>query len=194
MPDTNIIEFQKTATAASPSVGTGDYCVSGTPDAVAATRGMSNHVSGSAAFMPIEIDKLYPADRDYMPDLIAALALLAESIEWLEKARAARKKEATTADRCWQRFQSLLPGLFTHRKIGDGFGALINAIHFASVNQHGMPLSFEQLTTVWRVIKALRSAPVISFELAIKYVQELEDCGLKIYPETISELIEDSEE
>ncbi len=193
MPDTNTIEFPKPALEPPPASGTGGYRLSGTHGAPA--RIARPAVRGSTALAPIEIDKLYPADKNYVSDLIAALSALADAIGLLEKARAAaRNKDAVTADRYWQRFQSLLPGLFTHRKVGDGYGAVINALHFACVNQHGAPLSLEQLTTVWRVIKELRNAPVTAFEEALKYVQELEDCHLQVYPATISALIEEPED
>lgn len=145
--------------------------------------------------LPIEIDKLYPADKDSKSDVIAALPLLAEAIGLLEKARAAaRNKEAIAADRYSQRFQVLLPDLFMRRKIGDGYGAIINSLHFAFVNQHGTPLTFEQLTTVWRVVKELRSAPFIPFDQALKSVGELEDCRLQVDPPVLSELIEEPED
>jgi hypothetical protein len=194
MPDTNTIEFPKPAPETAPALGTGGYRLSGT-QAHVPTRTARPAVRGSAALAPIEIDKLYPADKDHVSDLIAALGVLADAIALLEKARvAARKQEAITADRYWQRFQSLLPGLFKHRKIGDGYGTVINALHFACVNQHGAPLSFDQLTTVWRVIKELRSAPVTPFEQGLKYVQELEDCQLRVYPAAIAGMIEESED
>jgi hypothetical protein len=194
MPDTNTIEFPKPALEPPPASGTGGYRLSGTQGGAPA-RIARHAVRGSTALAPIEIDKLYPADKNYVSDLIAALSVLADAIGLLEKARAAaRNKDAFTADRYWQRFQSLLPGLFTRRKIGDGYGAVINALHFACVNQHGAPVSLEQLTTVWRVIKELRNAPVITFEQALKYVQELEDCHLQVYPTTISELIQETED
>jgi hypothetical protein len=191
MPDTKTIEFPKNAPEQPPASGTGGYGLSGTQVPLAA-RTVERVVRGSEALAPvIEIDKLYPADKDYVSDLIAALGLLADAIGLLDKARvSARNKEAITADRYWQRFQMLLPKLFAHRKIGDGYGAVINSLHFACINQRGAPLSFEQLNTVWRVVKELRSAPVTPFEQALKYVQEFEDCRLQVYPATISELIE----
>jgi hypothetical protein len=197
MSDTSTIEFPKKAPESPPALGTGGYGLIGTQGPSAREARMARTVvRGSAALAPtIEIDKLYPADKNYVSDLIAALSLLADAIGLLDKARvSARKKEAIPADRYWQRFQKLLPNLFMHRKIGDGYGAVINALHFACINQHGAPLSFEQLTTVWRVVKELRSAPVTPFEQALKYVQELEDSRLQVYPATISELIEEPED
>jgi hypothetical protein len=195
MPNTNIIEFPKPKPETVPHAsGTGGYRLPGTQGPVTAPRAR-RVVSGSTALAPIEIDKLYPADKDYVSDLIAALGVLAEAVGLLDKARAAaRNNEAVAADRYWLRFQGLLPDLFKHRKIGDGYGAVINALHFACINQHGAPLSFEQLTTVWRVIRELRNAPVTLFEQSLQYVQEMEDCHLQVYPAPISDLIEEPED
>jgi len=197
MPDTNIIEFPRGPVPGhSPAGGTGGFGPSGTQGPVpTAARTARQIVRGSLAFVPIEIDKLYPADKNSASDLIAALGLLADAIGLLEKARvAAREKEMVTADRHIQRFQMLLPGLFAHRKIGDGYGVIINSLHFAFVNQHGKPLNFEQLTTVWRVVRELRSAPFVAFDQALKSVGELEDCQLQVDPPILSALIEEPED
>lgn len=151
-------------------------------------------VHGSMA-LPIEIDKLYPAEEDSKEDVIAALGLLAEAISTLEKARtAAHNKAPMEADRYLLRFQVLLPELFRRRSIGDGYGAIINSLHFTFINQHGKPLSFEQLTTVWRIVKELRNGPFVPFEQALRSIAELEDCDLQVYPSTISEFLGETEE
>jgi hypothetical protein len=194
MSDTNIIEFRKPVPPAQPASGTGGYRLGGTQGNPNIEREQQLFIDGSSARIPIEIDKLYPADKNYGSDLIAALGILADAAELLEQAKVTRNKDVVQADRYWQRFQVLLPALFTRRKIGDGYGAVINALHVACINLHGIPPTSDQITTVWRVVKALRSAPVIRFEEALKYVEELEESRLEIYPKTISELIEDQEE
>jgi hypothetical protein len=127
--------------------------------------------------------------------VVAALSLLADSIEVLGEARIAdQKKDVVTADRYVERFQANLPGLFALRKIGDGYGVIVNSLHFAFISQRGKPLSFEQLTTVWRVVRELRNAPFVLFERALDYVEELEKCGLKVDPPIISELLKGTED
>ncbi len=151
-------------------------------------------VQGSQA-LTIEIDKLYPATEGSASDLIRALGLLADAIELLEKARAAaRDKEIVTSDRYTQRFKALLPDLFGCRRVGDGYGVIINSLHFALVNQHGEPLSFEHLTTAWRVLKGLRNRPFVSFDEAMESVGELEASNLKVDPVVLPELVGDSED
>ena len=58
----------------------------------------------------------------------------------------------------------------------------------------GSHSSFEQITTVWRVVKELRNSPFVSFEQGLKYVGELEECDLAVDPPVLSELIEESED
>jgi hypothetical protein len=197
MPDTDTIEpLRLPIPRRHSSLGTGGYELSGTQSPMATGASAARAiVRGATLPAPIEIDKLYPADKTSTSDLIAALGLLAEAVSLLERARtAARGKEMVVADRYTQRFQMLLPDLFARRKIGDGYGAVINSLHFALINQHGRPLSFEQLTTTWRVAKELRNAPFTPFEQALRFVQELEDCHLQVYPAAISELIEEPED
>jgi hypothetical protein len=193
MPDTSTIEFPSRPSPARPPVPDTGYGLPGT-HFIPRTKTARPIVHGSMA-LPIEIDKLYPADVDSKVDVIPALGLLAEAIDLLEKARlAVRDKELIAADRYSQRFQVLLPDLFMRRKIGDGYAAIINSLHFAFVNQRGRPLSFEQLTTVWRVMKELRNGPFVPFEQALKSVGELEDCHLQVDPPILSELIVEAED
>src|SRR5437879_12281504 len=72
----------------------------------------------SAASAPafIEIDKLYPATKGSPSAVLAALGLLADAIDMMEKARiAAQSGDLVTADRHAQRFQAALPKLFEPR-------------------------------------------------------------------------------
>jgi hypothetical protein len=84
--------------------------------------------------------------------------------------------------------------LFRCRKIGDGYGVVINALHFSAVNRRGKPLSLDQITTSWRVLKELRNRPFVEFEEAVEYVTELETCGFEVDPPAVSELLEAVEE
>ena len=154
----------------------------------------TKYSGGTVPPASIDIDKLYPAEREPLSDVVAALGLLGDAVALLEKARVSvRENRFIDADRETQRFQVLLPQLFLRRKIGDGFASLINSIHFALINQHGTPLTFDQLTTVWRVMKELRNAPFTTFDQSLKFVEELEDRKLRVDPPALTNLIEDFE-
>jgi hypothetical protein len=193
MADT-IIAFpkQKGPRPVEPLQGTG-FKLPGTA-APSSQGSVRSDYSGSATAVLIEIDKLYPAEENSKSELIAALGLLADAISFLEQARiSAREKKLIDSDRYSQRFQALLGPLFAKRKIGDGFGSTINSLHFAMINQHGKPVTFEQLTTIWRVLRELRSAPYISFDQSLKWVEEFEECKLKVDPPVLTNLIEEFE-
>src|SRR5579864_976424 len=193
MPETPI-EFPKpkASAPAAPLQGTG-FRLPGTATPPVQGTFQSEYQSGSAARV-IEIDKLYPNEPNSKSRIIAALGLLADAISLLEQARVrVRDKKLLDADRCIQRFETLLIPLFAQRKIGDGFGVTINSLHFAMINQHGEPLTLQQLTTVWRVLKELRNAPFVSFNQSLKWVEEFEQSHLKVDPPVLGSLIEDFE-
>lgn len=152
--------------------------------------------TGSSALAPIiEIDKLYQAAKGTGTQFITALESLAEAIDLLAQARVASQKNSPIdADRCVQRFEALLPQLFRYRKIGDGYGVIVNALHFAAVNRRGRPLNTDQITTTWLVLRELRSKPFLEFEQALDQVAELENCGIEVDPPVLSELLAALEE
>lgn len=188
------IEFPKPKAPAStlPSSGTG-FKLPGTPPPAPQVMFHTEYQGDSSARV-IEIDKLYPAEPDSKTQVIAALGLLADAISLLEQARiSASEKKPLDADRCTQRFERLLIPLFAQRKIGDGFGLTINSLHFAMINQHGEPLTLEQLTTIWRVLKELRNAPFVVFDQALRWVDDFEQLRLRVDPPVLAGLIEDFE-
>jgi hypothetical protein len=187
------LEFPKPKGLVSvPPEGTG-FRLPGTPAPL--PQGMlQKRYEGDSAVRVIEIDKLYPSEANSKTKVIAALGLLADAISFLEQARvSAREKNLIEADRYIQRFETLLVPLFDQRKIGDGFALTINSIHFAMINQHGEPLTLEQLTTIWRVLKELRNAPFVSFDQSLSWADEFEHAHLKVDPPAVANFIEDFE-
>lgn len=139
--------------------------------------------SGAEITVAIEIDKLYPAQEATRPELIKALQFLAQATSALESARQRIvQNDLIGSDREMGKFQVLLPELFQCRQIGDGFGALINAIETAFINQRGKPLTGEQVSAVWRMIKELRAHPFITTDTAADRVEELAETGLLVDP------------
>ena len=177
MADT-VLEFPRRKNPRSASlIGTG-FGLYGTSAPDPETAADPAYSSDSSHALSIEIDKLYPSEPNSKILVIAALGLLADAISYVEKARVdARAQRLIDADRHTQRFEALLIPLFAQRAIGDGFASAINSLHFAMVNQHGHPLNFDQLTTVWRVLRELRNTPFISFDKSIEWVSEIEECN-----------------
>jgi len=186
MADT-VIDFEKAAASVLSKKATDTaFRLAGTdegppPVARRKTRG--------AGVAPIEIDQLYPATEGAHPELLKALGLLADAIALLDQARVAALNNALDADRLVQRVQVLLPTLFTCRRLGDGYGLVINSLHFAFINLRGKPLSKEQINAVWRVLKELRNRPFLTFEQALNCVSEFEEVRLEVDPTVLSELV-----
>ena len=157
----------------------------------ASTRGSFQGGRGLAALAPvIEIDRLYDAVPGSASHMVTALELLKEAAEHL--AYAQRCDNPVEADRAVQRVQAGLPKLFACRSIGDGFGIVVNSVHYAFANLHGRPLSATQMNIVWRVLRELRARPAITVEQGVEFASELEAQGLEVDPPGLTELLDDS--
>ena len=140
---------------------------------------------------PIPIDVLYPATEGAVSNLVKALSLLGDAISLLDNARIAiTNREDIVADRFVQRFQHLLPQLFAARNIGDGYAVIVNSLHFGFINQAGRPLTLEQITTVWRMLRELRNAPFVQFDQALEQVSEIEASDFRVDPPILSAFTE----
>jgi len=138
---------------------------------------------------PIQIDSLYPEPSVVRPILGHALRGLAAAKEAVQESLEALKRgELISADDSMQRLQALLPELFYCRDLGDGFGAIINALKFSFENAHGTPFSEGQIRLIGRVVERIRQEPFLHFEQAAELVEKLEDAGLKVDPPAFAAL------
>ncbi len=144
----------------------------------------------NAAARVIEIDRLYEHVPGTTSQMVRALELLKQASELLSKAQAA--ETPIEADNFAQRVAMLMPRLFALRSIGDGFGVIINSLHFAFLNLDGAPPSAEQLNVMWRVVRELRTRPAMPLEHGILSVEELEAHGLAVDAPELAGLLEDS--
>lgn len=152
-------------------------------------------VDGSTVLAPIPIDTLYSAvetEGTKPSDLFKALQLLADAISSVTTARdLLRQNDLLESDKYIQGLQGTLPELFRCRNIGDGFGAIVNAIEISFVNQNGKPFEEKQINLLLRILKQLRSAPFISFDSAQNLITELESLGFDVYPATLDAFSDD---
>ncbi|MFN0169513.1 MAG: hypothetical protein ACKV22_24085 [Bryobacteraceae bacterium] len=130
---------------------------------------------------PIDTDDLY---RGGPPSVLGnALRLLATGKEEVREALAAvRRGQVIESDDAIQRFQSLLPELFCCRQLGDGFGAVINALKFVFNNRRGQPLEEKHIQLLSQTVENLRFEPFIAFDKAAQIIARLEDAGLEVDP------------
>jgi len=169
---------------------TGTFAVSRTESTPTLTSAPEISVeTRGATLRVIEIDRLYDAPAGAPSQIVRALELLKQACDNLAEAQ--KSDNPMEADRFVQRVQLALPKLFAYRSVGDGFGVIINSLHFAFTNLHGTPLSTEQLNVVSRVLRELRARPALSLEQGIQRVEELEERGLEVDPPDLGDLLEE---
>lgn len=153
-------------------------------------RAITFETQGALALAPvIDIERLYETVPGASSQMLRALELLKEVIDLLGMAK--KSDNPIEADTFTQRAQLALPKLFSCRSIGDGFGVVVNSIHFAFQNLRGMPLTPEQLDVMWRALRELRLRPALSVEQGIQSVEELEERGLEIDPADLGGLLDE---
>ncbi len=136
----------------------------------------------------INIEALWDAPADNPSQVLRAIDLLKQTADLLE--RALKVTDAIEADRLVQQVQATLPKLFSYRSVGDGFGLIINSVHYAFVNLKGTPLSQPQMRVMWRVLRELRLRPAMSADQGIERVTEMEETGLAVDPPGIGDFVE----
>ena len=154
-------------------------------DLVFRTRG------ATALASVISIDRLWEAAPGTTSHVVRALELLKEASDNLTQAK--NCNDPRTADRFVQRVQLTLPKLFACRSIGDGFGVIVNSIHFAFANLQGAPLKADQVNALWRVVRELRNKPAMTLQQGIERVNQLEETGLEVDPADLENLVDGPE-
>lgn len=146
----------------------------------------------AATVKSIDIETLYPPVPDRNDHLSRVLEQLASAVNLLGQART--QEDVMVSDRYIQQFQALLPDLFKWRSVGDGYATVINSLQFALFNRKGIPLTVQQISTLWRSLKELRTRPFLTFEQALTYVDEFEKVGLKVDPPVLGALLPDEDD
>lgn len=132
----------------------------------------------------VEIEDLYPGLEAGSHELIQALRLLlAANTHVQEASNLLQEGDPIGADLAIQRLHRIFAELFNCRRLGDGFGALINALFCSLENLNGAPLNLEQVHAISRILNLIRREPYIGFAAATEQVDMLEEAGLSIDPD-----------
>jgi hypothetical protein len=135
----------------------------------------------------ISIDDLYGDLTGVSPLLRHVLHGLATAKEIVRKAlEALRNQQVIASDDAMQQLQALLPELFYCRRLGDGFGAIVNAIKCSFENAGGVPLSENQIVLIGDILARVHREPFLRFEAASELIGKLEDAGLLVDPPAIA--------
>lgn len=145
-------------------------------------RTSADDVPASHGHIPTK--DLYPLSSELKPALATAFRLLEEGTQNIKVAiDMLAEGDLLSSDDALQRFQALLPELFCCRDLGEGFGAIINAVFHSLRNLQGSPANNEQLQAVRNIISRILTEPFIEFDEAITEIISLENVGLVVEPE-----------
>ena len=95
---------------------------------------------------------------------------------------AARFSDALDKDEAIMQLQGELPRSFMLRGWSDGALALIQALHYALANLHGIAVNDTQFLRVFEAVNVLKDSPALRYDRALDLIDTLEDCGLDIDP------------
>jgi hypothetical protein len=155
----------------------------GDPSRVEPTFRTTHNVEPRDEAGRVSIEDLYPSTEAAAPELDVALRLLARGLEYVNEAFAATQTgNAIVGDDAMQRLQALLPELFNCRVLGDGYGAIINAVLGSLENMRGSPLNKQQIGTIRQVLRRVRSEPFIQYSSALDEIEKLEQANFVIEP------------
>jgi hypothetical protein len=127
--------------------------------------------------------ELYPDLQAQDGRVIQALLLLRECGDYLQSAiRIDPKTDFIGYDEKMMRARNSLRRLYALREIGDGFGAVINAMIWALRNKDSETLTSRQISTVVEVLNQLRKKPLLHFDSSMNLLDQLEDSDLNIEP------------
>lgn len=143
----------------------------------------------NATETPINIEDLYPVAEARSNIFDTALGLLREGIDSLiEAVSASEDGDILKLDDAVMRTKGLMPELFCCRAIGDGYGALINAVSNALRNFDPTNSELTQVLSMKVALMKLRTAPYMSFDAATDIILQIEDSGLDIDPPVFNDL------
>lgn len=139
------------------------------------------------AVFPRPAHEFYPSGGS--PMLRAATRLLAEGVSLAEDAVAASDADDfVTAQDIILRLKALMPELFCCRSLGDGYGAIINAVMYGLENLGTEPASDEQMRLIRWILQQVKTHPFLSHNVAVDLIMALEDGGLVVEPEEFQHL------
>ena len=92
-----------------------------------------------------------------------------------------------------QHLKALMPELFCHRGIGDGFASLVSCIFYSIQNHGGLEFDRNQVVAIEFAIKRLASDPFAPFDKMQELIDGLEQAGFTVEPpgfEDLSEILD----
>lgn len=131
----------------------------------------------------IAASDLFADAEGVSPALTQTLRLLSNAVGEVRRAlEAAKEDDLIEADLHVQAVRPLLRRLFLYRAIGDGFGAVIDAMISALTNNRGALLGASQLRALDAALGRLHREPFLAFRAAMETIEEFERAGFSTAP------------
>lgn len=138
--------------------------------------------------------RLYPFDDPQKLELQRPLKLIQEAESYAVRAM----EELAEGDRiasalAMQHLRALMPELFCHRNLGDGFASLISCIFYAIKNHGDQEFERDQVTEIKFAFNQLSQNPFVVFDEAQRIIDGLEQVGFAVEPpeyELLGELLD----
>lgn len=138
---------------------------------------------------------LYNFGEALSPSLRNGIDLLDESIDVLEQTKeAVEADDELMAQDAVTRLRPVLMELFCCRDIGDGFGEIVRACQTVVLNLGDDTPSRDQVLELKWALTKLRREPFITFEDAVVRVIDLENSGLIVDVDSVTEIVPAADE
>lgn len=151
--------------------------------------------SDAKGFTYISSSDLYSDAEVASFEVTQAMSLLREGAQCLDDAENALYIGAVLeSDMAVERFFALLPELFCCRGIGDGYAAVVQAMHYSLYNNKGMPIDLARIRALKGCVRSLLSGVFVAFDRALNFIHSLESAGFNVEPdilEVVSEILTD---
>jgi hypothetical protein len=137
----------------------------------------------------IAASDLYVTSTGAPSVLIKALGLLDAAVQCLSASiQSANDGDAIQSDLQLQAVRPLLRKLFMCRALGDGFGAVVDALISALDNNRGAPLDVRRLESLRDSLAMILREPFIGFGSAVKAIERVESAGFSTTPPGFEQL------
>jgi hypothetical protein len=140
-------------------------------------------VPGRAVTRTPPIDDLYFEPEFTSTELQTALRLLGHAIKHCDRAIEYSHRSLTMeVDSEIHHIQVLLPEVFCCRRLGDGFGAIVDSVQNALRQNRGLTLAGSKLRALHSILTVARNKPFIKFEEAVEVIIEFESNEFIVEP------------
>ncbi len=150
----------------------------------------ASDASAQPAYCEAKIEEIYQPELS--PRLFSAIHLIDNAVKRIDDALSAfLSDDVVAADDETNHLHMLLNELFCCRDLGDGLGAIVNAMAIALESQAGVPLDEIRIRAFRLALGRLRAEPYLDFDSALAVIDRLEAAGLRVEPASLDKVADE---